>query len=377
MDTSPSRSRLRPGRGPRRVRVLRRARRRARFRESLVTLGPKSRQVTLSDGRTLGFDDFGDPAGTPVLFFHGFGSSRVVRHPDDDIATQLGARIIAIDRPGIGISTRQPNRRVTDWPRDVEELLDILDIERCSVVAWSGGGPYALACGWQMPERFSVIGLISGPAPLSGVAGSTGYTWPRHRAMSRTADHAPWVIALAMWRWSRQQRSDPEKQLDDAIAGMIEADREILGDPALRAVMIANTTEMWRQGNRGVYDEALCMARPWGFPIEGVSVPVRIWHGTRDQVVPVGMGRFIERTVPGAVATYYHNEGHHFVYDRWREILAVIVAEARSRGIVRPSVLAGPAPADLQSDGRGVAVGSREREMALDLRVLGEPAASA
>ena len=170
--------------------------------------------------------------------------------PDDDIATQLGARIIAVDRPGIGISTRQANRRVTDWPRDVDELLDILGIGRCSIVAWSGGGPYALACGWQMPERYSVIGLISGPAPLSGVPGSAGYTWPRHRAMSRTADHAPWVIALAMWRWSRQQRSDPEKQLDDAIAGMIEADREILGDPALRAVMIANTTEMWRQGNR-------------------------------------------------------------------------------------------------------------------------------
>jgi hypothetical protein len=142
--------------------------------------------------------------------------------------------------------------------------------------------------------------------------------------------------------------------------------------------MIANTTEMWRQGNRGVYDEALCMARPWGFPIDGVSVPVRIWHGTRDQVVPVGMGRFIERTVPGAVATYYHNEGHHFVYDRWREILAVIVAEATSRAIVRPSVVAEPAPADLQSASRGVGMGPREREMALaDLRVLGEPAASA
>ena len=153
------------------MRVLRRARRRARFRESLVTLGPKSRQVTLSDGRTLGFDDFGDPEGTPVLFFHGFGSSRVVRHPDDDIAAQLGARIIAVDRPGIGISTRQSNRRVTDWPRDVDELLEILGIDRCSIVAWSGGGPYALACGWQMPERFSVIGLISGPAPLSGVPG--------------------------------------------------------------------------------------------------------------------------------------------------------------------------------------------------------------
>jgi len=220
MDSEPTKRRRRPGRGPRSVRVLRRARRRARFRDSLTELGPKSRQIMLSDGRALGFDDFGDPDGTPVLFFHGFGSSRVVRHPDDEIATELGARVIAVDRPGIGISARQPNRRVTDYPHDIAELLDILGIERCAVVAWSGGGPYALACAWQMPERFSVVGLISAPAPLSGVPGSSGYTWRRHRAMSRTADHAPWVIALAMWQWSRQQKSDPHKQLDEAISGI-------------------------------------------------------------------------------------------------------------------------------------------------------------
>ena len=338
MQSEPSRRRRRP----RRVRVFRRARRLARFRESLVELGPKSRQVTLSDGRALGFDDFGDPDGTPVLFFHGFGSSRVVRHPDDEIATELGARIIAVDRPGIGISTRQPNRRVTDFPRDIAELLDILDIDRCAVVAWSGGGPYALACAWQMPERISVVGLISAPAPLSGAPGSGGYTWPRHRAMSRTADHAPWVIALAMWQWSRQQKADPNKQLDEAISGMIEADREILGDPALRAVMIANAAEMYRQGTGGVYDEALCLARPFGFPIGGVSVPVRIWHGARDKVVPVGMGKYLERNLPTAVATYYPREGHHFVYERWREILGVLLVEARVRPTlalaVEPSV---------------------------------------
>jgi pimeloyl-ACP methyl ester carboxylesterase len=197
--------------------------------------------------------------------------------------------------------------------------------------------------------------------------------------MSRTADHAPWVIALAMWRWSRQQRSDPEKQLDDAIAGMIEADQEILGDPALRAVMIANTTEMWRQGKRGVYDEALCLARPWGFPIDGVSVPVRIWHGTQDQVVPVGMGRYIERTVPGAVATYYHGEGHHFVYDRWREILAVIVAEARSRPSLRQNALAGgQATLEHREAGRPTVATHRERESTLADRIArGESAATA
>lgn len=312
------------------MKVLRRARRRARFRDSQVELGPGSDRIGLPDGRLLGWDEFGDPRGTPVLFFHGFGSSRVVRHPDDAIATAVGARVIAVDRPGIGLSTRKAGRRLTEWPDDVARVMDHLGLDRAAIVAWSGGGPYALATAWQRPERVTAVGLISAPAPLTGVPGASGYTYRRHRAMSRAADHAPWVIGLAMWRFSRQQRSDPEKQLDDAIAGMIDADREILGDPRLRAVMIANAAEMYRQGHGGIYDEAICMARPWGFPIEGVTVPVRIWHGTKDRVVPVGMGKYLARVMPTAIATFYPREGHHFVYDRWREILATLVAEAEA-----------------------------------------------
>jgi pimeloyl-ACP methyl ester carboxylesterase len=96
-------------------------------------------------------------------------------------------------------------------------------------------------------------------------------------------------------------------------------------------VMIANASEMYRQGTGGVYDEALCLARPFGFPIGGVTVPVRIWHGALDKVVPVGMGRYLARNITDAVATFYPHEGHHFVYERWREILGVIVAETCGR----------------------------------------------
>ena len=176
VESQAGRRRKRPGRGPRNVRVLRRARRRARFRESQVKLAPGSARITLPDGRLLGYDEVGDPDGTPVLFFHGFGSSRVVRHPDDTIARTLGARVIAVARPGIGLSPRQPERRLTDWPLDVQRLMDHLGLERAAIVAWSGGGPYALATAWQMPGRVTAVGLISAPAPLAGVPGASGYT---------------------------------------------------------------------------------------------------------------------------------------------------------------------------------------------------------
>jgi len=282
--------------------------------------GTTTRAIRLDDGRWLGFDDFGDPDGVPFLFFHGFGSSRVVRHPDDSIAAQVGVRMIAVDRPGIGYSSGRPGRRLLDWPADVEQLADALELDRFGILAWSGGGPYALACGWSIPHRMSAIGLVSACAPLGGVP-EADYTYRSHRVATRAADYAPWTIRLAMWRWARAQRSDPERHLDEAIESMIEADRVVLEDPGLRAVMIGNAKELYRQGGRGLYDEALVMARPWGFRLEGVAVPVRLWHGEADTTVPVGMGRHLARAIPSSEATFCPGEGHQLVYDRWREIL--------------------------------------------------------
>jgi pimeloyl-ACP methyl ester carboxylesterase len=281
-------------------------------------------EITLRDGRLLGYDEVGDAAGRAILYLHGFGSSRLIRHPDDTIAARLGARLICVDRPGIGVSTARPGRHLLDWPSDVAELADRLDLGRFVVLGWSGGGPYALACAWAMPERVSLVGLVSVPAPLAGVR-DADYLYRRHRAAVRAADTAPWVIRLAMWSWARSQRRDPERHLDEAVARMIEADRVLIEDPRIRAQMLANADEMLRQGHRGLYDEALIMARPWGFRLQDVRAPIRLWHGDDDRDVPVAMGRYVAAHVPECRASFLPGEGHHLLFDRWEEILADMV----------------------------------------------------
>ncbi len=280
--------------------------------------------VTLRDGRALGFDDVGDPTGVPVIYLHGFGSSRLIRHPDDSIAARLGLRLLAVDRPGIGASTRLAGRSLLDWPADLAEFADILGLERFAVLGWSGGGPYALASAWALRERISVCGVISGPAPLAGVR-QADYLYPFHRAAATAAGTSPWMIRLAMWRWARAQRRDPERHLDEAVEQMIQADRIAVDDPPVRALMLANVAELYRQGASGVYDEALIMARRWGFPLHEVATPVRLWHGDADPTVPVAMGRFVAGRVPGCRATFYPGEGHHILFDRWEEILTDLV----------------------------------------------------
>ena len=281
--------------------------------------------VRLADGRRLGYSEYGDPRGSAVFFFHGFGTTRVIC-PADQTAARLGIRLIAPDRPGLGLSESLPGRRLLAWPLDVVELANLLGIERFAVVGWSGGGPYALACGYALGARVRSVALVSAPAPLAGAA-QHGYLRRFDRTAVRAA-HAPWVIRIALWHWGRPQRRDAERFFEESVGEMCAADQEILGQPELRDRMIANSAELYRQGGRGMYDEALVLARPWGFELAQIGVPVDIWHGALDETVPTAMGRHLARAIPGARLRMLPDDGHHLLYRRWPEILGALTAPA-------------------------------------------------
>ena len=130
--------------------------------------------VTLPDGRELAYEVYGDPAGDPVLSFHGGLSSRLDAAPAHQAALDLGVRLISPDRPGIGRSTFQPGRRLLDWPADVAALTEALGIDRFAVMGWSCGGPYAAACGARMSDRVTAVGLLSSAVPFELVGTTKG-----------------------------------------------------------------------------------------------------------------------------------------------------------------------------------------------------------
>lgn len=286
------------------------------------------RRLRLRDGRWLGYFESGDATGEPVLFFHGFGTTRVVCPPDRP-AVDLGVRLIALDRPGIGLSTPLPGRRLLDWPDDVRHAADELGLERFSVVGWSGGGPYALACGRRLEDRVKSIALVSAPAPLAG-ASEPRYLRRFDRNAVRAADRAPWVIRLALWHWGRAQRRDAERFFEESLDDMCAADQEALSEPALRSRMIANSVELYRQGGRGMYDEALVLARPWGFDPSEIRVPVLIWHGARDKTVPTAMAAHLSEALPNSRLRVFADEGHHLLYRHWRDILGTLLTQERA-----------------------------------------------
>jgi pimeloyl-ACP methyl ester carboxylesterase len=280
--------------------------------------------ISVSDGRRLGFAEYGDPSGRPVLFFPGTPSGRLFHHPDESIALSLGARIITIDRPGFGLSDFQEGRTVLDWPDDVTALAGTLGLDRLAVVGLSGGAPYVAACAFKIPERLSAAGIVSGVGPTDW-PGATEGMQRRRRLGATVARNVPCLVRPLLWRLSNPHR-DGEKYFDRIQAQSSERDQGILSQRDVKAMLIENWMEATRAGLRGYAWETVIFSRPWGFSLESISMEVHLWHGDDDASIPLSVGQHVAGAIPSCRATTLAGEGHFLFFDHWRDILAAMVS---------------------------------------------------
>ncbi len=289
-------------------------------RNSRKTPGDKTgATLELADGRALGYAEHGDPKGEPLFHFHGHPGSRMEAQLAHAEAEQGGVRIIAFDRPGYGLSDFQPGRKLLDWPDDVVAAADALGIDRFAVVGVSGGGPYALACTYKIPDRLTAVGVVSGFGPLDAPEATAGMR-RQNRIAFRLTRYAPPVARLAMWAMARQVRRDPERVVAAIGAAMGEPDRRILSRPEVKKAFLDIIVEAFRAGARGPAWDMVAIARPWGFRLEDIEMQVHLWQGEEDLLVPPSMGRYQAEAIPHCNATFYPGEGHLLVVDHMREI---------------------------------------------------------
>src|SRR5450755_1039263 len=130
-------------------------------------MGAATKFISLESGGRIAIDEYGDPNGVPVIFCHGWPSSRTMAQLTDDAAREVGVRIISPDRPGIRDSSFHANRTLLDWPPVMREIAEQMGLEKFRVLAISGGAPYAFVTAWAMSERVEVIAVVSGATPIS------------------------------------------------------------------------------------------------------------------------------------------------------------------------------------------------------------------
>jgi pimeloyl-ACP methyl ester carboxylesterase len=282
------------------------------------------RMHQLPDGRSLAWREYGAPGGTPVMYFHGIPGSRIDGRLTAEAAEAAGLRMIAPDRPGFGLSSPCAERRsYSGWIEDVASLADQLGIDRFAVVAYSAGGPYALAACAALPDRITCAAIVSGVAP-SEMAGSRKGVAPTNKTMTLLAPRAPRIAHLLVGLAAKQAQARPRwfgRSADRDFSA--PADRRIL-DSELRAQLPELFLESTRSGPGGIVEDFVVLAGPSGFDLGRVSTPLRLWHGEEDRTAPSSHARWIASRVPSAELTIWPGVGHLHDPERWAEVFGAL-----------------------------------------------------
>ncbi len=279
--------------------------------------------MTLSDARRLAYAEWGEPAGYPMIFFHGSPSGRLLHHPDPQVYE--GVRWITVDRPGYGGSERQPRRRLLDWPQDVAALADHLGLETFGVVGLSGGGPHALVCAHAMPRRVRRAAIVSGMGILTPE--TLRRLFPERRLGVRIARWTPWLLRPLIALTANPHHAE---RAHARVVAQCPSDRSILLRPDVREMLIANWTDANGSGLHGFASDACIFARPWGFDPAAIQTSLRFWHGDSDESVPIDMARALASTVPNASLEVISGAGHFLFFDRFRDIVGWVKEGARA-----------------------------------------------
>jgi pimeloyl-ACP methyl ester carboxylesterase len=266
--------------------------------------------VRLPDGRRLDLRVSGPADGVPLVFHHGTPGAATPVQALERAVHARGLRLVTTSRPGYGDSSRQPGRAVVDVAADTAAVLASIGAERCLVAGWSGGGPHALACGARLDAATAVL-VIAGLAPY----GADGLDWMSGMGQENVVEFS---AAAHGEDELRPHLLAEREQLKDITAANMASSMQTLLPDVDKAVLTgefgedlaASIREAVRTGVEGYLDDELAFTAPWGFGVDEISVPVMIWQGSADLMVPFSHGQWLASRLPGASVHLEEGEGH-------------------------------------------------------------------
>jgi pimeloyl-ACP methyl ester carboxylesterase len=268
-------------------------------------------QIATPDGRSLDLYVAGPPEGTPLVFHVGTPGSGLPFEQFVDTLAERGLRYLSWSRPGYGSSTRLPGRDVAQVVDDTVTVLDQLGADSCYVLGWSGGGPHAMACAARLAGRVKAVATIGAvaPWPAEGLDWMAGMGAENIEEFSASLEGPDALIEFKERAWPIFSKVTAQ-EISDAFGDLIDdVDRGSLTGEFAEWIA-ASMREGLRQGYWGWFDDDMAFTKPWGFDLGSISVPVHIWQGAHDRMVPFAHGQWLASRVGNSCAHLHPEHGH-------------------------------------------------------------------
>ena len=262
----------------------------------------------------MAWNEYGDPGGRPVMYYHGWPSSRLQARLVHHLAKQRGLRLISMDRPGIGLSTIEERRKLESWPELMNDFADYLGIDRFGQLGVSGGGPYVLACAAKLPDRLTASAVLGG-APLLTEVGRE--TWRQLHPLYRmilALRKLPGILFSPAFRLAALSThwNPCEVPLSLVVKTLPRADQQLLLDhpEAWFAVCESFREGIRNGGGHNVMTDAAIYFHSSELNLAEIQHPIRYWHGSDDKNIPLSMIQAFVAKIPNASLEIAEGLGH-------------------------------------------------------------------
>jgi pimeloyl-ACP methyl ester carboxylesterase len=276
-----------------------------------VTIDVRSLRVDVGGGHGLDVRAAGPVGAVPLIAHHGTPSTGLPFPPFVEIAAARGLRFVTYTRPGYAGSTRDLGRTVASCAADVARIADALGADRFYTTGQSGGGPHALACAALLPERVLASSSTAGVGPWDapGLEFLAGMAQENVEEMTAAATD-PEALVVYLKGMAAMFADVTPLQLAKELGGLVSPvdTAALTGDFAEHVTRTLK--ESVRTGIDGWFDDDLAFVHDWGFDLSDIRVPVTVWQGAQDRMVPFEHGRWLAAHIPEARDKLIQDEGH-------------------------------------------------------------------
>jgi pimeloyl-ACP methyl ester carboxylesterase len=290
--------------------------------------------LPLSDGRALEVDVSGPAGAIPLVVHHGTPGERSQYPPFAEAAAARGLRFVSYSRPGYGGSSRRPDRAVADCAADTAAILAYLGADRCYTVGASGGGPHALACAALLADRVLACATVAGVGPFAaeGLDFLEGMGRENHEEFG-AALAGPAELQAYLEQEAQAFAGVTGEQVAAALGDLVSAVDVVALTGDFAAYVAASFRQALANGIWGWFDDDLAFTRAWGFDLDSISVPVVVWQGGQDRMVPFAHGQWLAAHLSTARAKLLPEEGHlSIAVDKFGEVIGELVTSAPKIG---------------------------------------------